>query len=240
MGSKKYSWKVWLRKLLLTSVPNDHIAEVSTTGKTLTNADIAKIVSEGSEMEYETVLDILNRGDRARREKLLGGCCIQTDICHLTPRVLGSWIGSTATFDPAKHRLTLSITPTASMRAALEDVDIEVLGVRDSGAFIGLVTDVTTGATDGSITAGGQIIIAGEKIKIDPTDNAELGVFITDGTTDYPVTPLAVNHPKEIIAIAPQLPTGDYTLYISTRYAGGNTLLKEPRRITYTTLIMVN
>jgi hypothetical protein len=237
---KKFFWKIWLRLNLLTNVPNDYIAEVSTVGKTLNNANIALIISSSSEIEYETLFDILNRADRIRREKLQEGCCIQTDICHLTPRVLGNWHGATTAYDPATHHLTLTITPTAEMRAALAEVGIEVLGIRDGGAFIGLVTDVTTGATDGSITAGGQILIAGEKIKITPIDENEIGVFITDGTTDYPVTPLAVNHPKEIIAIAPLLPAGDYTLYINTRYAGGGTLLKEPRKIVYATLITVN
>jgi hypothetical protein len=241
MSTKNFFWKVWLRLNLLTKdVPNDYVAEVSTVGKTLSNADIALIISKSSEVEYETLFDILNRADRIRREKLQEGCCVQTDICHLTPRVLGNWVGAAASFDSAKHHITLSITPTVEMRAALAEVGVEVLGIREGGAFIGLVTDVTTGATDGSITAGGQIIIAGEKIKIEPTNEADFGVFITDGTTDYPVTPLAVNHPKEIIAIAPQLPAGDYTLYISTKFSSGQTLLNEPRKITYATLITVN
>lgn len=239
---KKYYWKVWLRPNLLTKeVDNDYVAEVSTVGKTLRNADIARLfIESGSELQYETLLDILDRSDRIRREKLQEGCCVQTGICHLSPRVAGTWPGAAAAYNPATHKITLDIIPTAEMRTALTDVGIETLGVREGGAYIGLVTDVTTGQTDGTLTPNGQIIIAGDKIKIEPaTGAAGEGVFLTDGTNDYPVKPLAVNHPKEIIALAPSLPAGTYTLYIVTRYAGGATLLKEPRRITCATPLTI-
>jgi hypothetical protein len=240
---KRFYWKVWLRLNLLTKeVDNDYTAEVSTVGKTLHNTDIARIFEEsGSELQYETLLDILDRADRIRREKLQEGYSVQTGVCHHSPRVSGNWQGAGSAYDPNTHKITLTSTITTEMRAALEEVGVEVLGIRDSGAYIGLVTDVTTGAVDGTITSGGQIIIKGDKIKVESdTEDPDIGVFLTDGTTDYPVTPLAVNHPREIIAIAPVLYTGEYTLYILTRYAGSKTRLKEPRRITYKTTIKVN
>jgi hypothetical protein len=239
---KRYYWKVWLRLNRLTKeTDNDYIARVSTVGKTLRNEDIARLIeSVGSELQFETVLDILNRADRIRREKLQEGYSVQTGVCHHSPSVLGNWQGAGTAYDPEAHTITITNAITAEMRAALEEVGIEVLGVRDDGAYIGLVIDVTTEAVNGTITSGGQIIIKGDKIKIesDPGETG-IGVFLSDGTTDYPVTPLAVNYPREIIAVAPVLSAGEYTLYISTRYAGGRTLLKAPRRITYKTTIKV-
>ncbi|MDR2764455.1 MAG: DUF4469 domain-containing protein, partial [Tannerella sp.] len=211
------------------------------TGKTLHNADIARLFAEsGSEVQYETLLDILNRADRLRREKIQEGYSVQTGICHLSPRVHGAWLGATAAYDASAHKIALDITPTAEMRTALDEVGIEVLGIRESGAYIGLLTDVISGLTDGTLTPGGQIIIAGDKIKVEPANEAGIGVFLSNGAADIPVSPLAVNHPKEIIALAPtSLPDGVYTLYVSTRYAGGNTLLKDPRRIVYATPLKV-
>ena len=239
---KKYYWKVWLRLNLLTKdTKNDYVAEVSTTGKTLYNEDVARLfIESGTELQYETLLDVLNRADRIRREKLQEGYSIQTGVCHLSPRVSGSWLGATAAFYPATHKVTLDIVPTAEMRAALAEVGVEALGVREAGAYIGLVTDVTGGLSNGTLTPGGQIIIAGEKIKAEPLTEAGIGVFLSQGTTVFPVTPLAVNHPKEIIAMIPaNLPQGDYTLSVVTRYAGGNTLLKEQRHITYASTLAV-
>jgi hypothetical protein len=211
-------------------------------GKTLHNADIARLmVDTGTEMQFETLVDILNRADRHRRDKLQEGYSVQTGICHLSPRVLGNWVGAATAFDPAKHRRTLSITSTAEMRAALDNVGVEVLGIREGGAFIGLVTDVATGLADGTLTPGGQIIIAGDKIKIEPVGEPGIGLFLTDGVEDYPLAPLAVNRPKEIIAIIPaDLAPGTYSLYVATRYAGGNTLLKDIRRVNYATPLIVS
>jgi hypothetical protein len=50
-----------------------------------------------------------------------------------------------------QYETLLDIVPSTEMRTALEEIGVEVLGVRESDAFIGLVTDVTTGLTDGKI-----------------------------------------------------------------------------------------
>ncbi|MDR1644293.1 MAG: DUF4469 domain-containing protein [Tannerellaceae bacterium] len=237
----KHYWKAWLRKNFLTQdVENDLKAEVSTVGKTQRNADIARLIIEsGSELQFETLLDILNRSDRHRLEKLQEGYSVQTLICRLSPRILGSWTGGSKAFDPARHKLTLDIAPTAEMRAALAEVGVDILGIREGGAYIGLVTDVTTGLTDGTITPGGQIVISGEKIKVEPPEGAGgVGVFLTNGSGTHPVGPLAINRPKEIISIVPPLPPGSYSLYILTRYVRGK-LLNEPRKIDYITPLIV-
>ena len=59
-------WKVWLRLNLLTKdVDNDYTAEVSTMKNSLRNEDIAqRIVNEGSEYKYDTLLSIINQHDR--------------------------------------------------------------------------------------------------------------------------------------------------------------------------------
>ena len=90
-----HQWKVWLRNNYLSQeVQNDQVAEVFSPGKTLTNADIARLFLEtGSELQLETITDVINRTDRIRKEKLQEGYCVQTGICRLAPHVTGTWIG---------------------------------------------------------------------------------------------------------------------------------------------------
>ncbi|MDR0756553.1 MAG: DUF4469 domain-containing protein [Tannerella sp.] len=237
MSAKKFFWKVWLRLNLLTKdEENDYVAEVSTVGKTLRNEDIARAVKdEGSELQYETLLDILNRADRLRVKKIQEGYSILTGVSHISPRVLGAWVGSLFRFDPEKHRITVDQTPSAELRAALDEVGVEVLGVKDSGAIIGLVTDVATGKTDGTITPDDDIIIEGEKIRIAPGDGAGLGIFFINQTgQETPVTHrLTQNDPKKVIARVPLLDSGIYTLEIRTRFSRGSVFLKETRTLTY-------
>ena len=154
MATTKY-WKVWLTPNLLTKdVDNDYIAEVSTSKHTLRNEDIAqRIVAEGSEIKYDTLLSIINQHDRIIREAVCDGYSVLTGVGQYSPRVTGNWIGKNANFDPAVNKLTLDMVLSKEMRNALSVVGVEVLGVKESGgAEIGLVTDTVTGNTDGTTT----------------------------------------------------------------------------------------
>jgi hypothetical protein len=160
MSAKKFFRKVWLKPNLLTKdVANDFPAEVSTAGKTLRNEDIASdFQEEGTELQFETLLDILNRADRLQVKRVVQGYTVLSGTTRISPRVLGGWIGNLAKFDPEKHRITADMTPSAELHAALRDTGIEVMGVKDSGALISLVTDAATGKIDGTVTAGDDII----------------------------------------------------------------------------------
>ena len=84
-------WKVWLNLNLLTKdVENDYTAEVSIVGKTSHNEDIAKrIIGEGSEIKYDTLLSVFNQHDRIIREMLQEGSSVLTGVCQYTPSVTG-------------------------------------------------------------------------------------------------------------------------------------------------------
>ena len=241
----KFFWKLWLRLNLLTKdTDNDYIASVSTTGKkALRNADLARLIKEaGSELSYETLLYILDQSDRFIREQLQRGNSVLTGCCQMTPKVTGTWIGANARFNPAVHKLTLDIIPSAEMRAALKEVGVEVLGVKDGGAFVGLVTDTATGLADGTVTAGDDIRIDGDKLKIAPDGKAGLGVFFVNADGDIiPVTRrLTQNDPKRLIARVPDLPAGQYTLRVITKFSQSSTLLTEPRTIDYDRLLIIS
>lgn len=243
MSSYTKFWKVWLRLNLLTKeVDNDYIAEVSTMKNSLRNEDIARrIVTEGSEIKYDTMLSIINQHDRIIREALQDGYSVLTQTCQYTPRVTGSWIGASAKFDPAKHKVTLDIIPSSEMREALTHVGVEILEVKESGGQIGLVTDALTALTDGSITPGDDIQIEGDKIRV-VGDAEGIGVFFVDSEGKAtPVTRrLTHNDPKYVLARVPaDLPAGSYTLRIVTQYSNSSTLLKAPRSIDYQRLLTV-
>jgi hypothetical protein len=234
---RDFIWKVWLRENFLTKeVKTDYVAEVATTGKSLRNEDIARMLkNEGSELHLQTLIDILNHSDELRCERIQQGFSVQTGICHITPRITGNWTDSSQPFDPKKHKITCDFTSTAELRKALEAVTVEVQGVRDSGARIGLVTDITSGKTDGTLTVDGEIIITGEKIRIEPLDKEGVGVIFLDAFGgESPVhTPLIQNDPKKVICRVPALETGTYKVEIVTYYSNGSTLLKQPRAIVY-------
>lgn len=248
MASTKF-WKVWLKPNLLTKdVDNDYIAEVSTSKQTLRNEDIAqRIVDEGSEIKYDTLLSIINQHDRIIREAVCDGYSVLTGVAQFSPRVTGNWIGKSANFDPNTNKLTLDMVLSKEMRDALSTVGVEVLGVKEGGgAEIGLVTNTLDGNTDGYINPGEDILIEGTKIKI-AGDEEMCGVyFVSLGTETETIRKvdrrLTQNLPSSIIARVPaDLEPGEYTLRIVTQFTNsGSTLLKEPRTIEYDMPLMIS
>ena len=81
----KYFWNAWLRPNHLSQeVQNDQVAEVFSPGKTLTNADIARLFLEtGPELQIETIQDVINRTDRIKKEKLQEGYTVQTGFSRM-------------------------------------------------------------------------------------------------------------------------------------------------------------
>ncbi|MDR1371698.1 MAG: DUF4469 domain-containing protein [Dysgonamonadaceae bacterium] len=238
--AKLHYWKVWLRPNTLTKeADNDYFAEVSTTGYTLRNEDIARIIVKGrSELRYDTILSILNERDAAERDALSNGSPVQSGNMRLTPRVTGKWTGTDHVYNPAQHRITLDAVQTVEMRRTLEDTGVEVLGKKiDGGAIIGLVTDVMTGKTDGTIIVGGDVIITGDKIKIAPAGESGLGVYFINEYGDEIALdhPASENTPKKIICRLPADITagGVYTLKIVTRFSNSSTYINDPRIILY-------
>ena len=240
-----YFWKVWLRENPLSKeANNEYIAEVLTEKNTLRNEDIAqRIIDEGSEIKYDTLLSVCNQRDRIVRQALLQGYSVLTQTCQFTPRVSGVWTGTRMQFDPEKHKITLDIIPSAEMREALGKVSVKMLGKKEAAAEIGLVTDTLTGKTDGTITAGDDMMIEGTRIKITPDEEAGIGIFLTsEGGEETKVTRrLTQNDPSKIIARVPaEVSPGIYTLRIVTRFTSGDIPLKTPRTIEYEHKLTVN
>ncbi|MHB9293301.1 hypothetical protein Holit_02422 [Hollandina sp. SP2] len=150
--AEKPVWKVWLARNSLTKeIENDWVAEVSIMGNTLRNEDIAARIVEGrSELRLKTVKGILAEGDKIVKQALVPGAAVQDGCMQASPWVSVTWIGTAHPFDPKSHRITL------------ENVKVEVLGEKHGGAYIGLVTDITTGAVIPD-DQGGNLVYRSQK-----------------------------------------------------------------------------
>lgn len=237
MSIAKFFWKVWLRlNPLAKNAETDYIADVSIVGNSLRNEDIARqIIKDGSEIKYDTLVSVLNQSDRIKRQTLQSGGSVRDGVSYMAPRVSGTWKGANARYDPAIHKVTLDMIPSAEMYEDLKAISLEVLGIKDGGAYIGMVTDTFTRLTDGSITPNEDILIEGDKLKVVPEGDDHSGVFFINGQNEaIPVTRrLTQNTPKKILARVPVLPPGEYTLQVRTRFSTSSQLLNQARVIEY-------
>ena len=238
MPSKKKSvWEVYLRPNTLTKDNDrDCIADVYQHAETQRNKDIADIiVKERTEFRPETIMNILTMRDKVVTQLLEEGLSVMDGMVQITPRVSGVWETEGAEYDEKVHKRTVDIVPTADLRSVLDAISVKVLGAKEATARITSITDTATGLKDGTITIGDDIIIEGDKLKIDEKDAAQGVFFKAANGTEYKTTRrLSVNKPSQIIARVPkEVPAGAVTVIVRTKYSSTAKPLKEIKELIF-------
>ncbi|MGI5174197.1 DUF4469 domain-containing protein [Treponema sp. OMZ 840] len=237
MAKKKSIWEVYLRPNTLTKENDrDCIADVHAHAATQRNEDIAELITkERTEFRKETIINILNMRDKAVKDLIQEGISFMDGLVQISPRVSGVWATENAPYDEKIHKRTVDLIPTADLRTVLDAIGVKVMGAKEESARITAVTDTATGLNDGTLTIGDDIIIEGNKLKIDETDAAQ-GVFfrLADGTEHKVTRRLSVNQPSQIIARVPAtVPAGKVEVVVKTKFLKGKGTLKEMRTIVY-------
>ncbi|MGI5173349.1 DUF4469 domain-containing protein [Treponema sp. OMZ 840] len=237
MAKKKSVWEVYLRPNTLTKENDrDCIADVHAHAATQRNEDIAELITkERTEFRKETIINILNMRDKAVKDLIQEGISFMDGLVQISPRVSGVWATENAPYDEKVHKRTVDLIPTADLRTVLDAIGVKVMGAKEESARITAITDTATGLNDGTLTIGDDIIIEGNKLKIDETDAAQ-GVFfrLADGTEHKVTRRLSVNQPSQIIARVPAaVPAGKVSIVVKTKYSAGAAPLKELREIVY-------
>jgi hypothetical protein len=232
-------WKIWLILNKLTGDPNDHTAIVDTAGPTKQLDDIVEDVANESDIHRETIRAVLDRANASKGKYLQAGYAVNDGLIELSPRVQGNFHGHESV-SQGDHTITLSLRLTPKLKKLLAVVKLEILGFKDSGANITIVTDLATGLQDDTITPGDDILIEGDKIKVvgEPQESGTepgIGVFfIDDSGTKVQAIRFNENTTGRVnVRVPAGLPKGkSYTLRIVTRYTSG-ALLVEPRTIDF-------
>ena len=237
MAKKKSIWEVYLRPNTLTKDNDrDCIADVHAHAATQRNEDIAEIITkERSEFRKETIMNILNMRDKAVKDLIEQGLSFMDGLVQISPRVSGVWETENSPYDEKIHKRTVDLIPTADLRTALDAIGVKVMGTKEESARITEITDTATGLKDGTLTIGDDIIIEGDKLKIDETDAAQ-GVFFkaANGTEYKADRRLSVNKPGQIIARVPkEVPEGEVSVMVRTKYSGSTAPLKTVREIVF-------
>ncbi len=241
--AKQYFWQGWLLDNPLTEDPNDFTLKVK-AGNMVTIEDIAKALqAEGTEFQLETLIDILNRGDRIIRNKLLAGFSVGTGVFYAYPSVSGVWYDKNETFDEKKHKVGVNFQLSAALREGVKQVGVEVLGVSAAGPEISGVTDTWTGELNGLITPDEVVTVKGRNIQIagENEGNGIRFIRVDDSSTTVSVEMrrLTVNNPSALSFRVPKLTPGDYYLELTTQYSAGGSLLKQARTTRFEKVLNV-
>ena len=224
---------VELFDLAITEQKDDRFGRKITIASEDIDSLVKLAVSRRTDLNPETIRSSFVLLKDIAIERLLAGATVNFGIGHFNLSIEGVFIGDSAQWDSTKHRVTITISPTAELREAIRKIKVNVRGIAASGLAINTVTDVASGEVNARLTPGGAVNLTGSKIKI-AGDNPACGISLInedDGTvTAIPTNAIALNNPSKITFVAPAaLPTGNYKLSIVTQFSNSAVLLKEPR-----------
>ncbi|HPS13694.1 MAG TPA: DNA-binding domain-containing protein [Prolixibacteraceae bacterium] len=233
--------KAWLKKNPLTPDPNDYTATVVSSGSVGVDQIIDEIVSDGTELKRETILNIVTRFNNKAADLALSGYNVNTGLVYMRPIIKGAFYGKT--WDPAVNSVYVSITQGIELREAVAETTVEILGIQSDPIEILSVTDQTTGKTDGTLTKGRNAELKGSYLKI-AGDNEACGISFTNTATQevtkLAATDMVLNEPSRLLIFVPAtLVAGEYELTVTTQYSGSTRLLTQPRSASFGSPIVI-
>ena len=247
MAIKKYVWKFDLEEYLMTKDVKEDFAGKVKPIQTFYLADVArKIAEERTEYRVDTLVSSYQLMEEKIRQLACSNNIVITDNVQYSPGVTGLFLGKDGIVNPAVNKAVMNLNGTALMRAETDQVVLEFSGnVREMGnAGFALVTDVTTGKTDGTITPGGMLDVSGTKIRSVNADGTGVGtltlVNMADQSVAATISVFGINNPKRLMFNVPAgLAAGSYQLTLETWFSSQSTLLKESRTLTYAIPLVV-
>lgn len=225
---------VELYENMLTQQSGDYTGRIRSTG-TLYNKQIAaRIVKERSEYRQETIENILSIADRIKCQALAEGKNINDGVGQYTLGVQGSFVGEDAPFNQNIHSIAVNFVAGKELRTMLKNVKVETAGIATTGPVVNAVFDTMSDTENGTLTAGGPVVISGRNIKI-VGDDPSVGITLTaddETRSTLKITTLVHNNPSQITAILPKEldDTKGYYLDVTTQFCqSGKKLIKTPR-----------
>ncbi|MDR1004787.1 MAG: DUF4469 domain-containing protein [Prevotellaceae bacterium] len=157
------------------------------------------------------------------------GYTVNTDTCRYAPSFKG--IIHNNAWDPTRNSIHISITQGKSLREAIKDTTVQILGEKGDAMYIAATNDAATRAEDYTATSGSMLTVIGNELKV-----VDGSITLTDskGTvTNIPENLWATNMPKKLTFLIPEgLNDGDYTLTVTTMYSGGGKPATNPHVAT--------
>lgn len=237
MSKTRHTIKAYLYDNLLTPDPNDFTARVSSE-RSLSVADICHSAATrgGADVSDAAMSHAVELFFKEMAYRLCDGFAVNTGYFTAMPVVRGVFLNPNETFDPQRHTLQFQFTQGELMRREIEDVEVKIMGVAETGLYIGQVEDMKSRTVNEVLTPGFNLRVTGTKLRV-VGDKPGVGIFfretVTNTATKVDEGDIVVNNPSELMIIIPALPAGTYQLEVTTQYSTGNKLLKEVRSAVF-------
>ena len=224
--------KAWLVDNTVTADnKTDKIFQLESTRSADQNYIIDRMVAKNPGLHRDTMELAVKLHNEVVAEEVLNGVSVTTGLFHAVAQFRGT-AGPGDTWDPKKNSVYISFTQGKTLREAIADTRIDILGDRPKQFYIGSGYDVATKATDFSATAGRSFTVYGRNIALagdDPSVGVSLTNMQTQEVTRLTNDMIVLSEPSRLIIQLPaDLDDGEYTLTVTTQFTNGGKLLKNP------------
>lgn len=227
-------------------IPDDYFLRVKTEKQTLTTKEIsAEVAAKNGKYSAEEVNLIMTDTMEVISEAVSSGYIVNTPLCYIQPCASGIVMQSELAqpVDRNRVRTYASFSQGPAMKQAMSQNQLEIF---QQPALVGPMLNGVSNPlmpTAGYILAGDLCVISGRNLKL-VGDNEAVGITFTnvkDSTTVH--IPASRVHPNEPTALQFVLPAtvtnGLWLVTVTTQYAGGGTLVHEPRTADFTAPVQV-
>jgi len=191
------------------------------------------VTRAGFDGSFETLHDYVRQYLKEVAYQLCDGFTVNLEYFTVHPNVGGVFHSANEAHDHKLHPITFRFSPLAKLRALAKNIDVEVVGIADTPAYIDQFVDLEEDMTNSLIVAGHGFAVHGHNIKIDGDDPCGMYfVQVDDPSQKVLVERILENTPSKITAIAPDLDNRVYRVEIVTKYTKGGSSLQSPRTIT--------
>ncbi|MDR8393324.1 DUF4469 domain-containing protein [Aliifodinibius sp. S!AR15-10] len=209
----------YLRPNHMTDDPNNYIA-VSRNPESYTLEDIFEhMTREGSTITKAEALAGFEEVTRGIIRLVAQGNSVITPLVNIRPTVRGVFDGKEDNFDPARHQVSINVSPGLRLKGITNDIPTEKIAPRERKPEPMHLHDSETDLQDQRVTPKGGARITGTLLKFDAKDPKQ-GIFFVniDDNSEIPVeSNMIKNKPKELVFINPDLETGMYRLEVRSK-----------------------
>jgi len=203
--------------------------------KTVNVKDICTIMvtRAGFDGSFETLYDYVCQYLDEMAYQLCDGFTVNNTYFTVHPNIGGVFERASEAHDHKKHPITFRFGSLAKLRNLVKNIDVEVVGIADTPAYIDEFVDLEANSTNSQYVPGNGFTVRGQNVKIEGTDPA-CGVYfvpVQDPSKKVKVTRILENNPSKVMGIAPPTGYNENRIEIVTQYTKGNITLHSPRTL---------
>ena len=207
---------------LLTPAPDDCMAVTQNVRSYTDDEILEQMIQRGTTITRTDVKAVLQLYREVVASIVADGSGLNTDLINAAPGISGVFTSAADSFDAARHRINVNVTPGRALRAAAARITVQKVQMSATGPYITEVKDAVVGSVNSTVAAGNVLQLTGARLKFLAGSDTN-GVYLVPASgegAEVRCTTVIENKPARLMVIVPaDAPAADYFVEVRTTYS---------------------